>query len=163
MTLPDLFTPPPTTLGTLEHLDNHYVTVCCCGAEVRTPADGRARDGGLHAPIRRVAQGEGQAVAVSEVPGVGGSGGTNGETIEHGSRTSMSTSRHCHCWTSKREWCAQTYGHASTEYLDTYDLPGGNATCLLPEGHDGPHEWTSDGGIVVEFKGLPAPAAPAKH
>jgi hypothetical protein len=65
----------------------------------------------------------------------------------------MSTSKHCHCWTSKREWCEQTYGHASTEYLDTYDIPGGDATCLLPAGHDGPHEWTPDGGIVVEFKG----------
>jgi hypothetical protein len=39
MTQPELFHQTLTTLGTLEHIDNHYVTVCCCGAEVRTPAD----------------------------------------------------------------------------------------------------------------------------
>ncbi len=32
------------------------------------------------------------------------------------------------------------------------DLPA-RATCMLPDGHDGPHEWTPNDQIRVNFKG----------
>ena len=29
----------------------------------------------------------------------------------------------------------------------------GEATCLLEDGHEGPHEWTPDNEIMITFKG----------
>jgi hypothetical protein len=43
-----------------------------------------------------------------------------------------------HCWEDLRN------------VTDNWDLP--NATCMLPDGHDGPHEWTPDSDIRVQFK-----------
>jgi hypothetical protein len=40
---------------------------------------------------------------------------------------------------------------------DTDD--GCGQTCMLPQGHDGPHEWTRDDEIGVEFAPLPEPPA----
>jgi hypothetical protein len=54
-----------------------------------------------------------------------------------------------HCWQDKREWMARTHGEHSDEAIDTY--MNGNGTCLLPAGHEGPHEWTPDDQIVVTF------------
>ena len=48
-----------------------------------------------------------------------------------------------HCWESEREWIEETYG---------------GRTCMLPEGHDGPHEWTPDDEIVLCFKDPPETA-----
>ena len=47
-------------------------------------------------------------------------------------------------------WAENTFGSLSDEYINTYI--NGNATCMLPAGHDGPHEWTPDDEIVVAFE-----------
>jgi hypothetical protein len=56
-----------------------------------------------------------------------------------------------HCWKCKLEWLAETYGYDSDEYLSALVSEDGAATCMLERDHDGPHEWTSDGDIVVTF------------
>lgn len=65
-----------------------------------------------------------------------------------------------HCWTSKREWASATFGPYSDEYFDTYEECGGSgdSVCMLPDGHEGPHEWTATSDIAVTFKA----ASPAK-
>lgn len=50
-----------------------------------------------------------------------------------------------HCWADRRDCCAW----GSEEWVQTFVL--GNATCLLADGHDGPHSWTPDEEIEVEF------------
>jgi hypothetical protein len=58
-----------------------------------------------------------------------------------------------HCWTGKSEWIKETYGMESEEYCAyqaTREEYG--HTCMLPAGHDGPHEFTPDIQIVVEFQ-----------
>lgn len=58
------------------------------------------------------------------------------------------------CWTDKGEWLRDTFGETSPEYLD-YEADrwihheGAGHTCLLPDGHEGEHEWTADGEIVI--------------
>ena len=42
------------------------------------------------------------------------------------------------------------HDHNSQDWLDTY--MDGNRTCLLEEGHEGDHEWTSDRDILISFK-----------
>jgi hypothetical protein len=54
-----------------------------------------------------------------------------------------------HCWKDKQEWAEETFGRYSDEYVSAWEH---NCTCMLPAGHDGPHKWTPDDGIVVEFK-----------
>lgn len=50
-----------------------------------------------------------------------------------------------HCWADRAE-CAE---YLSEEWaLASVD----SATCLLPAGHDGPHEWTPDEHITITFK-----------
>jgi hypothetical protein len=56
--------------------------------------------------------------------------------------------RMTHCWKDRREWIEETCGFHSPEHLATYNEPG--ATCLLEDGHEGPHEWTPDEGITVQ-------------
>jgi hypothetical protein len=46
----------------------------------------------------------------------------------------------CNCWEDRRE------------FYDDWDLPAG--TCLLPDGHDGPHEFTDDSDIIIQFVSL---------
>ena len=55
-----------------------------------------------------------------------------------------------HCWADKLEWITDTYGDLSPEYCE-HQVNGANATCLLPDGHDGSHVWTPDDDIVVTF------------
>lgn len=55
-----------------------------------------------------------------------------------------------HCWADQREHMEALYGWRSAEYQD---CPGG--TCLLPDGHDGPHAWTPDSEIAIRFAGGP--------
>jgi len=61
-----------------------------------------------------------------------------------------------HCWKGKREWIEETQGVGSPEWCaivgDYYsDEPYHDATCLLPAGHDGPHDFTPDEEIMVSF------------
>ena len=56
-----------------------------------------------------------------------------------------------HCWMGKTEYNEEKYGWGTPEYWEHWEESQGK-TCLLPDGHDGPHEWTDDSEIVVEFK-----------
>jgi hypothetical protein len=51
------------------------------------------------------------------------------------------------------EWLEETYGHRSEEYIDAQCSDDYGGTCMLPEGHRGPHEFTPDSEIVVVFCG----------
>ncbi len=42
-----------------------------------------------------------------------------------------------HCW--EDSWGDKIYG------------PEPRSSCLLPDGHDGPHEWTADSEIIIQF------------
>lgn len=53
-----------------------------------------------------------------------------------------------HCWADKGEWMESEYGYGSTEHMEASEE---GATCLLSEGHDGPHVWTPDSDITVRF------------
>jgi hypothetical protein len=45
-----------------------------------------------------------------------------------------------HCWADVRD---------GLELWESIDMPG--ATCFLPDGHDGPHEFTPDSEVVISF------------
>lgn len=60
-----------------------------------------------------------------------------------------------HCWKSKLEWLSETYGDDSDEYLSGLVSEDGASTCMLERGHDGPHEWTPDGEILITFAPRP--------
>jgi hypothetical protein len=55
-----------------------------------------------------------------------------------------------HCWKDRGEWAQEEFGFGSQEWVESYLF--GGCTCLLEDGHAGPHEWTPDGDIKVEFK-----------
>lgn len=63
----------------------------------------------------------------------------------------MSTERVVHCWKGRLDWTEETYGIDSKEYAEAR-FSEDDATCLLLDGHEGPHEWTSDGDIRVTFR-----------
>lgn len=50
-----------------------------------------------------------------------------------------------HCWMGYIE----SLEFGSPEWADA--CPQSDATCLLPDGHEGPHEWTPDREIQVRF------------
>lgn len=50
-----------------------------------------------------------------------------------------------HCWSGKYDYMAP----ADPEYRKL--LVDGDATCMLPLGHDGPHVYTLDADIKVHF------------
>ena len=53
------------------------------------------------------------------------------------------------CWQGHRD----QFEVGTDEYIQSWiDYPDG-ATCLLPEGHEGPHEWTPDDQILISFSG----------
>ena len=54
-----------------------------------------------------------------------------------------------HCWKDQLEDAEERFGVGSDEWAAAYDSPGG--TCMLSDGHDGPHEFTSDDRVVVSF------------
>lgn len=56
-----------------------------------------------------------------------------------------------HCWTGKTEWLEEKYGWGTTEYWENWAESQGK-TCMLSDGHKGPHEWTNDNEIMVTFK-----------
>ena len=55
-----------------------------------------------------------------------------------------------HCWKGKVEWAKETFGAYSEKYCDVLAEPG--ATCMLLDGHEGPHEFTPDANIKVTFR-----------
>ena len=61
-----------------------------------------------------------------------------------------------HCWKDYRDWVKETYGLLSGEYIDSFnEWP---ATCMLPAGHAGPHEWTPDSETAIKFLPKPEPS-----
>lgn len=69
-----------------------------------------------------------------------------------------------HCWKDYLEWISERYGFGSEEwvaattelhYMDRYFDDNApryiGRSCMLPEGHDGQHDWVSDDEISVTF------------
>ncbi len=60
-----------------------------------------------------------------------------------------------HCWMGRTEWIEETYGYLSEEYIadaaDAYDDSYMSSTCMLLDGHEGPHEFTRDDQITIAF------------
>jgi hypothetical protein len=50
-----------------------------------------------------------------------------------------------HCWQGYHE----QWPDGSDEWARHYHEP--SATCLLPKGHEGPHQFTPDDQIIVQF------------
>jgi hypothetical protein len=66
-----------------------------------------------------------------------------------------------HCWESRRESIMEEIEREApggdwnkspraNEWLAAF-WSDENATCLLEDGHDGPHEWTPDSSITIRF------------
>ncbi len=60
----------------------------------------------------------------------------------------MAEHKRPHCWADKKAWAEETYGYLSPEHVEAESQ---NCTCMLLDGHDGPHEWTPNDEIVVQF------------
>ncbi len=56
-----------------------------------------------------------------------------------------------HCWQGLVEHIEETCGHHSPEHLATYADSFRSGTCMLEDGHAGPHEFTMDAEIGVAF------------
>ena len=56
-----------------------------------------------------------------------------------------------HCWKDRLEYIMETHGEYSDEYNDYIMEDDSHSMCLLPDGHDGPHEWAPTSGITLEF------------
>ncbi len=50
-----------------------------------------------------------------------------------------------HCWADYRD----SLPFGSDAWVESFNT--GNATCMLEDGHHGPHEWTPDEEIGVRF------------
>ena len=57
-----------------------------------------------------------------------------------------------YCWKDYQEWIEETTGKPWYDQEDPLNHEKGK-TCMLLNGHDGPHEWTPDDEIMIEFKG----------
>lgn len=53
-----------------------------------------------------------------------------------------------HCWADRSSQAADEHGFGSEQWADAFVA---NGTCMLEAGHEGPHEFTPDDQIVVEF------------
>lgn len=63
-----------------------------------------------------------------------------------------------HCWRGRREDIEERVGYLSDEYIAEAADPKPDGTCLLLDGHDGPHAFTPDSEITVRFSGGPPDA-----
>lgn len=54
-----------------------------------------------------------------------------------------------HCWASK---CDVVGWEEFYSHLEEDNPEGIDSTCLLEDGHEGPHEWVRDDRFGVEFK-----------
>jgi hypothetical protein len=55
-----------------------------------------------------------------------------------------------HCWKDCGQHVEEVFGSGSVEHWD-FVVHGKGGTCMLREGHPGPHEWTDDTEIVVSL------------
>jgi hypothetical protein len=56
-----------------------------------------------------------------------------------------------HCWHGHRD----DLEPGTREYERSWAMYPDGATCMLPNGHAGPHEYTPDDEITVSFEGNP--------
>ena len=54
-----------------------------------------------------------------------------------------------HCWKSNVEHAEETFGYCSDHHAEAMN---NRSTCLLLDGHEGPHEFVFDGDIMVKFE-----------
>lgn len=57
-----------------------------------------------------------------------------------------------HCWKDRLEWITETYGYLSDQWCDYVGRDECGETCMLENGHEGPHEWTPDDCIRITFR-----------
>jgi hypothetical protein len=57
--------------------------------------------------------------------------------------------RRTHCWKDLHTHVEEAFGFGSDDWAASFNKPG--ATCMLEDGHAGPHEWTDDDRIGVTF------------
>lgn len=60
----------------------------------------------------------------------------------------MSSKTTLHCWQSRNDWLEK---HDFDTYAAEFFENKPDCCCMLPDGHDGPHEWTPNDEIVVSF------------
>ena len=53
-----------------------------------------------------------------------------------------------HCWKCNQEAAEEEFGHGSDEWAKAFSEPG---TCMLEDGHAGPHQFTPDDRITIAF------------
>ena len=57
-----------------------------------------------------------------------------------------------HCWKGYLDWLDECGLLGSEEWAAAYEC---DATCMLPDGHDGPHEFVRDDQIGIHFEESP--------
>lgn len=60
--------------------------------------------------------------------------------------------KRAHCWMDRRQFAEERFGYNSPQH-HLASMHEHNATCLLWEGHKGPHRWTRDDRIMLRFVG----------
>jgi hypothetical protein len=55
-----------------------------------------------------------------------------------------------HCWKNREDLVEEVFGCDSPEYWQ-FVASGKRGTCMLQDGHPGPHEWTDDSEIVISL------------
>jgi hypothetical protein len=59
-----------------------------------------------------------------------------------------------HCWQDRREFVMEVFGPGSDEHELTWADGWRNGTCMLLDGHAGPHEFEDDEDITLQFAPL---------
>jgi hypothetical protein len=71
------------------------------------------------------------------------------DPYNYNSREDAKIKKVLHCWMGRLEYAEQTYGRYSDEWVEVFNLP--SSTCMLKAGHNGPHRWTKDSNIIIQF------------
>ena len=56
-----------------------------------------------------------------------------------------------HCWWGLRDEIEKVFGWGSKEWAETYQEAWENETCMLLQGHKGPHNFTPDSEVQITF------------
>lgn len=64
----------------------------------------------------------------------------------------MTKANPVHCWISEGHYLEEHFGYLSPEHLEYRASDQPSRTCMLLEGHSGPHEFVLNDEIVVVFK-----------
>lgn len=76
------------------------------------------------------------------------------------------TDRVLHCWMGRREAAEEDYERmhgagsffGSDAWAETHSEEWKDGTCMLPDLHDGPHEFTDDERIGIKFADAKEPS-----